>query len=116
MRVYNQLGRRDNKYKARIKILVKAMGAEAFAARVEKEWQFIKDNENTLNVEAVNRVKAFFIPHNYESIDDQSSNTQLQSQRLESTAFSRWLDKNVQPHKQPGYAMVNLALERSRRY
>ncbi|MEE3239899.1 MAG: nitrite/sulfite reductase [Pseudomonadota bacterium] len=111
LRVYNQLGRRDNKYKARIKILVKAMGAEAFAARVEKEWQFIKDNDNTLNVEAVNRVKAFFISHNYESIDDQSSNAQLQSQRLESTAFSRWLDKNVKPHKQSGYAIVNLALK-----
>ena len=61
LRVYNQLGRRDNKYKARIKILVKAMGAEAFAARVEKECSSIKDNENTLNVEAINRVKALFL-------------------------------------------------------
>ena len=111
LRVYNQLGRRDNKYKARIKILVKAMGAEAFAERVEQEWKYIKGNENTLTVAAVDRVKHFFIPHDYQIFDDHICNESLQSLRLESSEFSHWLDKNVQPHKQAGYAIVNLALK-----
>lgn len=111
LRVYNQLGRRDNKYKARIKILVKAMGAEAFAERVEQEWQYIKDDENTLTEEAVDRVKEFFVPRDYEALDDSACNRELASQRLESGDFGRWLDKNVRPHKYDGYAIVNLALK-----
>ena len=111
LRVYNQLGRRDNKYKARIKILVKAMGAEAFAARVDQEWQKIKDDDNTLSEDAVNRVQAFFAPPNYEVLDDSSCNRELASQRLENNDFGRWLDKNVQPHQKDGYAIVNLALK-----
>lgn len=111
LRVYNQLGRRDNKYKARIKILVKAMGPEAFAERVDQEWQQIKDNDNTLTEAAVARVQTFFAPHDYDVLDDSSCNRELASQRLESNDFGRWLDKNVQPHKQDGYAIVNLALK-----
>lgn len=111
LRVYNQLGRRDNKYKARIKILVKAMGAEAFAERVEQEWQHIRDNDNTLSEEAVERVKTFFVPPSYQTLDDSACNRELASQRLESNDFGRWLDKNVRPHKYAGYAIVNLALK-----
>ena len=111
LRVYNQLGRRDNKYKARIKILVKAMGPEAFAERVDQEWQHIKGDDNTLTEAAVARVQAFFAPQDYDALDDSSCNRELASQRLESNDFGRWLDKNVQPHKQAGYAIVNLALK-----
>lgn len=111
LRVYNQLGRRDNKYKARIKILVKAMGAEAFAEKVEQQWLSLKDNDSTLTEPAVEKVKAFFSPPDYQELDDSSCNRELASQRLENADFGRWLDKNVQPHKQHGYAIVNLALK-----
>ena len=111
LRVYNQLGRRDNKFKARIKILVKAMGAEAFAERVEQEWQAIRGNDSTLTEAAVDRIKQFFITDHYQPLDDSSANRELASKRLEDPAFARWLDKNVITHKQPGYACVNLALK-----
>src|SRR6202035_2908883 len=60
LRVYNQHGRRDNIYKARIKILVKAIGAETFAAQVEQEWQDIKDGPATLTTEELNRIAQYF--------------------------------------------------------
>ncbi len=63
MRVYNQYGRRDNKYKARIKILLKAVGAEEFARLVEAEWADLKDSPSTLTAEELQRVAAYFTPH-----------------------------------------------------
>lgn len=111
LRVYNIHGRRDNKYKARIKILVKAMGPEAFGEKVEQEWKHIKDNENTLSESAVDHVRNMFNTVTYEILDDSSANRELASQRLEQPEFGRWLDKNVRPHKQDGYSIVNLALK-----
>ena len=69
LRVYNRYGNRDNKYKARIKILVKAWTAEVFAERVEAEWAHLKDGPATLTEHEINRVKAFFTLPNYQSID-----------------------------------------------
>ena len=62
MRIYNRYGNRDNKYKARIKILVRAWTPEVFAQRVEEEWQHIKDGPATLTDTEINRVKASFYP------------------------------------------------------
>jgi sulfite reductase (NADPH) hemoprotein beta-component len=61
LRVYNRYGRRDNKFKARIKILVKALTPEVFAERVEAEWSYLKDGANTLTEAEVDRVSKFFV-------------------------------------------------------
>ena len=107
VRVYNQLGRRDNKFKARIKILVRAMGADAFKAKVEEEWAFIKDGQLSLPEEEVARAKSFFTAPDYLALQ----NEDLQAVALESPAFARWLARNVHAHKQDGYAIVTLSLK-----
>lgn len=111
LRVYNMHGRRDNKYKARIKILVKALGVEAFRNKVEREWQYMKDKKNTLDEAKVARVREFFNNKTYASLDDSSANRELATERMQNSNFGRWLDKNVVPHKVSGYAIVNLALK-----
>ncbi|MBD2858958.1 nitrite/sulfite reductase [Spongiibacter sp. KMU-158] len=107
LRVYNQLGRRDNKFKARIKILVKAMGAEAFRELVDAEWQQIKDGPLLLTNEEIARAKTFFVPPAYEAL----GNEDLQALALEGPDFARWLRHNVQPHKKAGYAIATLPLK-----
>ena len=111
LRVYNIHGRRDNKYKARIKILVKAMGVDVFREKVEQEWAHIRGGSNTLSSATVEKVKNHFQPIDYPQHDDSSINRERASQRLESPEFARWLDKNTLAHKQSGYAIVNLALK-----
>ena len=111
MRVYNQYGRRDNKYKARIKILVKALGVEEFARQVEAEWQDLKDSASTITDEELARVASYFQPPAYEKLDDDDA--LLQQQRSENKAFSNWLTRNVRPHKVPGYAIVTLSLKKT---
>lgn len=111
LRVYNLRGRRDNKYKARIKILVKAMGVEAFAEAVEKEWEHARQSNNVITQKAIDHVRRFFTNYEYESLDDSASNRELASQRMENPEFARWLDKNVRAHKQAGYSIVTLALK-----
>jgi sulfite reductase (NADPH) hemoprotein beta-component len=111
MRVYNQYGRRDNIYKARIKILVKAIGAEEFARQVEAEWVDLKDSPSTLTVEEFNRIAAYFTPPAYETLA--SADAALEQQKTESKAFGNWLKRNVKPHKVPGYAIVVLSLKKT---
>jgi sulfite reductase (NADPH) hemoprotein beta-component len=111
MRVYNQHGRRDNIYKARIKILVKAIGAEEFARQVEAEWADIKDGPSTLTEEEFNRVAAYFTPPAYETLV--ADETALEQQKSENKAFGNWLKRNVKPHKVPGYASVILSLKKT---
>lgn len=107
VRVYNQLGRRDNKFKARIKILVRAMGAEAFKAKVEEEWAFIKDGNLDLPDEEIARAQSFFTRPDYETLE----NEDLQALALENADFARWLNHNVHAHKQSGYAIATLSLK-----
>jgi sulfite reductase (NADPH) hemoprotein beta-component len=109
MRVYNQYGRRDNKYKARIKILVKALGVEEFARQVEAEWQDLKDGPETLTEEELNRVAAYFAAPAYETLDDSDPVRQHPDNR----AFANWVNRNVKPHKVPGYASVVLSLKKT---
>jgi sulfite reductase (NADPH) hemoprotein beta-component len=111
MRVYNQYGRRDNIYKARIKILVKAIGAEEFARQVEAEWVDLKDSPSTLTVEEFNRIAAYFTPPAYETLA--SADAALEQQKTENKAFGNWLKRNVKPHKVPGYAIVVLSLKKT---
>ena len=111
LRVYNRYGNRDNKYKARIKILVKAWTPEVFAERVEAEWVHLKDGPATLTDDEITRVKGFFSAPNYQSVDDAEIDEQLSALAAENKAFSRWLERNVQEQKQSGYASVTLSLK-----
>lgn len=111
LRVYNLLGRRDNKYKARIKILVKALGVEKFAELVEKEWAHLAGNEATLTQTEIDRCKAFFIDPAYESIDDSVAQSAVDAIAADNIAFSKWLGRNLCEHKVPGYSAVVLALK-----
>ena len=111
LRVYNQLGRRDNKFKARVKILVRAMGADAFRERVEAEWVYLKDGPNTLTPEAIAHAQSFFQAPAYAALDDAAAEAALQQKAAEQPAFGRWLKYNTSAHKQPGYRIVTLSLK-----
>jgi sulfite reductase (NADPH) hemoprotein beta-component len=111
IRVYNQFGRRDNKYKARIKILVKAMGADKFAEKVEAEWEHLKDGPTTLTSEEIARAKSFFSEPAYEAIDDKAAQAALEEQAQEDIAFGKWLQRNIREHRVAGYAAVTLSLK-----
>ncbi len=120
VRIYNRLGRRDNKYKARIKILVKAMGIEKFRGLVEEEWALIADRYSPLLDDEVAAVKSFFTRPDYEkkleSQDEVSrgtshSKTSIDSLRLLNPTFSQWLDRNVREHRHDGFAAVTLSLK-----
>ena len=109
LRVYNQLGRRDNLFKARIKILVNSVGPEIFAQMVEEEWGHIKDSPLALPADEIARIKAYFAPPSYEALSaDQPA---FVAKRLEDPAFARWVKTNVAAHKQPGYAIANISLK-----
>jgi sulfite reductase (NADPH) hemoprotein beta-component len=111
LRIYNQIGRRDNKYKARIKILVKALGPDAFKEKVEAEWQRIKASAIALTEEEIDRAKSFFTEPAYKTIDDAAAQTAVDAQAKDNTAFGKWLSRNVQAHKVAGYAAVTLSLK-----
>lgn len=111
VRVYNRYGNRDNKYKARIKILVKAWTPEIFAQRVEEEWSKIKDGPSTLTDNEIARVKGFFTAPDYQSIESDTATQLLETQAGENNAFSRWLDRNTELQKQTGYYSVTLSLK-----
>ncbi|SET26148.1 sulfite reductase (NADPH) hemoprotein beta-component [Marinobacter segnicrescens] len=111
LRVYNRYGRRDNKYKARIKILVKALTPEGFAERVEAEWAHIKDSPTHLTRDAIDRMKGFFTEPAYKALQDNPP--ALATPRSESKAFDNWIRRNVNSHKQPGYAIVTLTMKKT---
>ncbi|WP_312917188.1 nitrite/sulfite reductase [Stutzerimonas kunmingensis] len=109
LRVYNRYGRRDNKFKARIKILVKALTPEVFAERVDAEWAHLKDGPTTLTEAEVQRVSKFFVDPQYKALEDQDAALA----QLDAThpGFARWRQRNVVAHKKPGYAAVTLSLK-----
>jgi len=109
VRVYNEHGRRDNMYKARIKILVKAIGIEEFRRQVEEDWKFTKDGPCTITVEELNRVAAFFTAPDYEDLLD----LDVAAMHAEEQGFGNWVKRNVKPHKVPGYAAVVLSLKKT---
>jgi sulfite reductase (NADPH) hemoprotein beta-component len=105
LRIYNQEGRRDNIYKARIKILVKAKGVEAFRDAVEAEWEQIRESALKLEDAEIERVRAFFRPPPYETLRD------FDVTAGQSAAFMAWYRYNTRPHKVPGYRAVIVSLK-----
>ncbi len=111
LRVYNRFGRRDNMYKARIKILVKQLGLSRFSAEVEAEWLNLINGPSTLIQSEIDRVGAFFNDPNYEQLAD--VNADFEQHQLDNKAFARWVTRNVFGHKRPGYAAVTLSLKKT---
>ena len=111
LRVYNRYGNRDNKYKARIKILVRAWTAEVFAERVESEWAHLKDGPATLTGDEIERMKSFFTMPDYRTVDAQALDSELQQTAGQNKAFARWLERNTRTQKQAGYRSVSLSLK-----
>ncbi len=111
LRVYNRYGNRDNKYKARIKILVRAWTAEIFAERVESEWAHLKDGPATLTGDEIERMKSFFTMPDYKTVDANTLDSELQQTAEHNKAFARWLDRNTRTQKQAGYRSVSLSLK-----
>jgi sulfite reductase (NADPH) hemoprotein beta-component len=109
LRTYNQFGRRDNIWKARIKILVHDLGAEAFAKEVEAEWQSIKDGVLELDPAVVAEIAGRFRYPHYARLDD--SPPELAAARKADRNFDAWMGNSVANHKTPGYAIVTLSLK-----
>ncbi|HYS47182.1 MAG TPA: nitrite/sulfite reductase [Xanthobacteraceae bacterium] len=109
LRVYNQYGRRDNIYKARIKILVHELGAEAFAREVEQEWQAIKDGALALDPAVIAEIAARFRYPAYERLADNP--IELNKARATDRRFDTWFGNSVARHRMPGYAIVTLSLK-----
>ena len=111
LRVYNRYGRRDNKYRARIKILVKELTPEVFRAQVEEEWQHLQGGPSTLTTDEVQRIEQRFTRPVYRKYDAPSPGYVLAIAR--DKAFSNWVKRNVQPHKVAGHAAVTLSLKKT---
>ena len=109
IRVYNLHGRRDNIYKARIKILVKALGIDEFRSQVEAEWAHLKNNENTITETELARVAKHFDAMPYETLAAQ--NADFDAAVASNPAFAAWVKRCVHPHKQVGYRAVTLSLK-----
>ena len=109
LRTYNQFGRRDNIWKARIKILVHDLGAAAFAKEVEAEWQAIKNGPLALESAVVAEIASRFVYPDYEALAD--SPPAFTAARRADPRFDCWVDNAVNNHKKPGYAIVTISLK-----
>lgn len=109
LRVYNLFGRRDNIHKARIKILVKAIGPEKFAEMVEQEWLQIRDSVLLLDQKEIDRVKKYFLDPPYDS--KAAADTSFGQKLSTDTGFANWVKRNVKPHKVAGYRGVYISLK-----
>ena len=109
LRIYNLLGRRDNKYKARIKILVRETGVEKFTALVEEEWQRIREGALKLSAPEFERMQTFFSAPNYEKLptDSQMLETALKTE----ISFANWVQHNTVAHKVDGYRIAYVSLK-----
>ncbi len=111
LRVYNQLGNRLNKYKARIKILVRAITPAVFAEKVEAEWMHLKDSAAKLTQAEIDRARGFFTEPAYESLDGTAAQASLNALTADNKAFGKWLERNVIEHSKAGYAAITLSLK-----
>jgi sulfite reductase (NADPH) hemoprotein beta-component len=112
LRVYNRFGRRDNLYKARIKILVKALGPQEFARQVEGEWIHIANGDDNFTQPEWDRVAQHFTRPAYKTLNTLSTEDLLSNLPItEKVAFARWHQRNVRTHQVPGYASVILSLK-----
>lgn len=103
LRVYNRFGRRDNIYKARIKILVHEIGADEYRRQVAEEFAHVKTLGIDPPLAELERISAFFAPPAFDAADVEPDRSDPD--------FAVWLDQNVKPHKQAGYAIVNISLK-----
>ena len=108
LRIYNLFGRRDNKYKARVKITLKETGVEKFTQMVEKEWLQIRDSL-LLDQKEIDRVKAFFAPPDYDS--SAASDSAFAAHLAADPAFAAWVKHNTAAHKVPGYRAAFISLK-----
>ena len=108
LRVYNLFGRRDNKYKARIKILVHKLGIEEYAARVEEEFASL-DKSPELDADEYRRIAAYFALPAFKAAAEES--VLLERMQREDAGFAAWVKRNVHPHRQPGYAIATISLK-----
>ena len=111
LRVYNLHGRRDNKFKARIKIIVKEMTPAVFARQVEAEWERLRGGPGTVPPEEIVRLAGFFTDPPYR--DFARDSVAYRAAIADSRPFSRWADRNVRKHKRRGYAVVTLSLKQT---
>ena len=109
LRVYNQFGRRDNKYKARIKILVAALGIDEFARLVEDEWSRIRDSVLRLDEADIAAIRAHFPRPAYRSTTDEDIMTEAWAAM--EPEFARWLKRNTRAHREAGYRSVVVSLK-----
>ena len=109
LRVYNRFGRRDNKYKARIKILVRELGPATFAGQVEAEWAALRGGPSTLTDEVLEAMRAAFAPPPYRALEDahELPDAALSAQ----PGFAAWAARSVTAHKVPGYRAVTVSLK-----
>ena len=111
LRVYNRYGRRDNKYKARIKILVKELTPAVFAQKVEEEWAHLKDGPATLIAEEIERIEARFTRPQYQAL--KAHDVEFDLALATRPGFAAWVKRNVHAHKVTGYAAVSLSLKKT---
>ncbi|RED49640.1 nitrite/sulfite reductase [Aestuariispira insulae] len=114
LRVYNLYGRRDNKYKARIKILVHERGIEEIREKVEAEFAQIQGSSLTVPQEELDRIAAYFADPDFEAFDAEALeaiNRELEVRKFENRDFAAWMKTNVKPHKQAGYAIADITLK-----
>ncbi|WP_412776658.1 nitrite/sulfite reductase [Thalassospira lucentensis] len=109
LRVYNRFGRRDNKYKARIKILVHEEGVEEIQRLVEEEWAQIKDGSLRIGDDEIAQYIEQFAPPAFETLSDDDAD--FERHKAENRGFSNWVRSNVIEHKQPGYAIASVSLK-----
>ena len=109
MRVYNRYGRRDNKYKARIKILMQETGIVEFRAQVDAEYASLNPLDISVSAEEVARITAYFGNPDYEKLPEEDAG--YDAALKDDEAFGLWADNNLAPHKQAGYAIVNISLK-----
>jgi sulfite reductase (NADPH) hemoprotein beta-component len=109
LRVYNRHGRRDNMFKARIKILVASLGAEEFARQVEAEWEKIDGEQVDLPDLELARIRAAFAPLHFEALP--AASAAFETEKAKNPAFARFVRNNVRPHKKPGYAIAEVSLK-----
>jgi sulfite reductase (NADPH) hemoprotein beta-component len=109
LRTYNLLGRRDNKYKARIKVTLHETGAEEFTRLVEEEWAEIKDSSLKLPQAEMERIAAHFAPPEFRTLEPRA--TEEEERAATDSAFASWVRNNIVEHKASGYAIANISLK-----
>ncbi len=110
LRVYNRYGRRDNKYKARIKILVKDLTLEGFSSELEAEWAYLRGGPNTIPDETISAMEELFAPPTYNEFETSDPNSDAPA--TTNRPFARWVSRSVSPHRHPSYGIVTLSLKK----